>query len=139
HLFGPLFRFNREYHELNDKGRPVGYKNLDAMHRRLRPVLLRRRKTDVEGELPERTVNTYFVTMHPDQSERYDGYKSDVAQLAHKAQRRPLSPEEFQRLQQMLACMRMLCDTPYILDQDCRVSPKLDELSRILDDQLADP
>lgn len=138
HLFGPLFRFNREYHELDENGRPVGYKNLDAMHRRLRPVLLRRRKTDVEGELPQRTVNTYFVAMHPQQSERYDSYKADVAQLMHKAQRRPLSPEEFQRLQQMLACMRMLCDTPYILDQDCRVSPKLDELSRILDDQLAD-
>ncbi|MDN5781547.1 MAG: DEAD/DEAH box helicase, partial [Luteimonas sp.] len=138
HLFGPLFRFNRDFHELDERGRPVGYKNLDAMHRRLRPVLLRRRKADVEGELPARTVNTYFVDMHPEQAERYDGYKADVAQLVYKAQRRPLSPEEFQRMQQLLACMRMLCDTPYILDQDCRISPKLDELGRILDEQLAD-
>lgn len=139
HLFGPLFRFNRDFHELDERGRPIGYKNLDAMHRRLRPVMLRRRKTDVEDELPERTVNTYFVGMHPEQNDRYKSYKSDVAELAHKAQRRPLSPEEFQRLQQLLACMRMLCDTPYILDQDCRISSKLDELAHILEDQLADP
>ncbi|MGH8156027.1 MAG: DEAD/DEAH box helicase, partial [Rhodanobacteraceae bacterium] len=139
YVFGPLFRFNRDFHQLDERGRPIGYKNLDELHRRLRPVLLRRRKTDVEGELPARTVNTYFVAMHPEQRARYDDYSASVARLAHKARRRPLSPAEFQRLQQMLACMRMLCDTPYILDGDCRVSPKLDELTQILDDQLADP
>ena len=35
--------------------------------------------------------------------------------------------------------MRMLCDTPAILDPDCRVSPKLDELERVLGDLLEDP
>lgn len=139
HLFGPLFRFNRDFHELDEKGRPVGYKNLDLLHRRLRPVLLRRRKADVEGELPERTVNTYFVPMHEEQRARYEEYSTSVARLVQIARRRPLSPDEFQRLQMQLACMRMLCDTPYILDSECRVSPKLEELGRILDDQLADP
>src|SRR5215213_724689 len=43
-LFGPLFRFNRRYYDLDERGRPVGYKNLDELHRRLTPVLLRRRK-----------------------------------------------------------------------------------------------
>lgn len=138
HLFGPLFRFNRDFYQLDERGRPAGYKNLDAMHRRLRPVLLRRRKTDVEGELPQRTVNTYFVDMHQEQEARYDEYSTKVARLMQTARRRPLSPDEFKRLQQNLACMRMICDTPYILDDECRISPKLDELERILDDQLAD-
>lgn len=138
HVFGPLFRFNRDFHELDERGRPMGYKNLDQMHRRLRPILLRRRKSDVESELPERTVNTYFVPMHPEQRTRYDEYSAAVARLVHAARRRPLRPEEFQRLQQQLACMRMLCDTPYILDPDCRISPKLEELSRILNELLAE-
>ncbi|MGH9623083.1 MAG: DEAD/DEAH box helicase, partial [Bryobacteraceae bacterium] len=138
-LFGPLFRFNRDFHALDDKGRPVGYKNLDELHRRLRAVLLRRRKADVEGDLPERTVNTYFVAMADEQRARYEEFSARVARLVQTARRRPLSPDEFQRLQQHLACMRMLCDTPYILDQDCRVSPKLEELARIFDDQFADP
>jgi hypothetical protein len=55
------------------------------------------------------------------------------------AQRRPLTPKEFERLQQLLACMRMICDTPAILDPTCRVSPKLEELERILADRLEDP
>ena len=28
-LLGPLFRFNRDFYELDDRGRPIGYKNLD--------------------------------------------------------------------------------------------------------------
>ncbi|MCO6441067.1 MAG: DEAD/DEAH box helicase [Nitrococcus mobilis] len=139
HLFGPLFRFNRDFYELDEKGRPVGYKNLDALHRRLHSVLLRRRKADVEDELPARTVNTYFVPMHEEQRVRYEEYSAKVARLMQAARRRALSPDEFQRLQQQLACMRMLCDTPYILDSDCRVSPKLEELGRILDEQLVEP
>jgi SNF2 family DNA or RNA helicase len=43
------------------------------------------------------------------------------------------------RLQRSLACMRMLCDTPDILDDECRVSPKLDELGRLLPELLEDP
>lgn len=34
--------------------------------------------------------------------------------------------------------MRMLCDTPYILDSDCRVCPKLGELEEILGECLAE-
>jgi hypothetical protein len=46
---------------------------------------------------------------------------------------------EFERLQMLLACMRMICDTPAILDPACRVSPKLEELEGILTDLLEDP
>lgn len=138
-LFGPLFRFNRQYYELDDRGRPVGYKNLDDLHRRLAPVLLRRRKSEVEGELPGRTDKHYFVPMDPEQAARYADYDLRVARLAAAARKRPLSPDEFKKLQQWLACMRMLCDTPYILDSECRVCPKLQELEEILGEILTDP
>jgi len=131
-LFGPLFRFNREFYQLDERGQPVGYKNLDKLHARLRPLMLRRRKEDVEGELPGRTVNTHFVAMHPEQTVRYEEHSAQVARLASTARRRPLTAREMERLQRHLACMRMLCDTPYILDQDCRVCPKLEELVTVL-------
>lgn len=138
-LFGPLFRFNRDFYELDDRGRPAGYKNLDELHRRLAPVLLRRRKDEVEGQLPQRTDKHFFVPMEDEQLARYTEYEHRVAQLAAKAQRRPLTPEELDKLQRWLSCMRMLCDTPYILDSDCRVCPKLPELEEILGEVLADP
>ncbi|MFK5987079.1 MAG: DEAD/DEAH box helicase [Pseudomonadota bacterium] len=139
HIFGPLFRFNREFYQLDEKGRPEGYKNIHQLHQRLKPILLRRRKGDIADQLPERTVNTFFVEMHPEQEQRYDEYSSVVARIMQKAKRRPLSPDEFQSLQINLACMRMLCDTPYILDQECKISPKLDELKKILEELLEDP
>lgn len=138
-LVGPLFRFNRSFYELDERGRPVDYRNLGELRRRVQPVLLRRRKADVESELPGRTVKTFFVPMAEEQVLRYREFECDAAKLAALAQRRPLTPEEFDRLQTLLACMRMICDTPAILDPTCRVSPKLEELERILEDLLAEP
>lgn len=138
HIFGPLFRFNRDFYQLDEKGKPTGYKNLDEFHRRLRSIMLRRRKSDVEGELPKRTINNYFVGMDHEQQLRYEEYQSRVARLLAIAKRRPLIKEEMEKLQRWLSCMRMLCDTPYILDATCRVSPKLTELESILDELLTD-
>jgi superfamily II DNA/RNA helicase len=137
-LFGPLFRFNRDFYQLDEKGRAIGYKNIDELHERLQPVMLRRRKEEVEGQLPGRTVNTYFVPMHKEQTLRYGEYESKAARLAAMAKNRPLKKEEMEQLQRHLACMRMLCDTPYILDQDCRISPKLKELDTILQELMED-
>ncbi len=137
-VFGPLFRFNRDFHELDERGRPVGYKNLSEMHRRLRPVLLRRRKGDVEGQLPGRTVNSYYVSMHKEQQLRYEEYEMRAARLAAIAKRRHLTREEFEKLQMNLACMRMVCDTPYILDPECRICPKLEELEAVFEELLGE-
>ncbi len=137
-ILGPLFRFNRDFYELDERGRPIDYKNLAELRERVGPVMLRRRKAEVEKELPGRTVKTYFVPMSEDQKTRYEDYRTPAAQLIAQAQRRPLRQQEFDRLQQLLACMRMTCDTPAILDPSCRVSPKLEELEGILEDLLAE-
>ena len=138
-LIGPLFRFNREFYDLDDRGRPVNYKNLGELRARVAPVMLRRRKADVETELPGRTVTNYFVPMADEQRARYEEYNKKAARLIAQAQRRPLRPEEFERLMIHLACMRMICDSPAILDPTCRISPKLEELERVLGELLEDP
>ncbi len=136
-IFGSLFRFNREFYELDEDGRPEGLKNLPELHRRLRPIMLRRRKDEVEEQLPERTVKNYFVGMDPEQRARYSEFEYEAAKLISAAKRRQLSPEEMEKLQRMLSCMRMVCDTPFILDPKCRICPKLGELAEILEDVLS--
>jgi superfamily II DNA or RNA helicase len=138
-LVGPLFRFNRDFYELDEHGRPVNYQNLAELRRRVAPVMLRRRKAEVESELPGRTVKNYFVGMADEQKVRYDEYNRKAARLVALAQRRPLRQEEFDQLMTYLACMRMICDTPAILDPTCRISPKLEELERVLGDLLEEP
>ena len=123
-IFGPLFRFNRDFYELDERGRPIAFKNMGELNRRLKNVMLRRRKKDVETQLPGRTVQNFFVRMEPEQQLRYDDYNYKASILIAQGQKRPLSPKEFEILQMYLACMRMLCDTPAILDPKC-VNAKL--------------
>ena len=98
-IFGPLFRFNRDFYELDERGRPIDYKNLAMLRERAAPLMLRRRKADVERELPGRTVKTYFVAMAEEQRARYEDYRLPAARLIAMAQKRPLRKEEFDRLQ----------------------------------------
>lgn len=138
-VLGPLFRFNREFYELDERGRPMGYRNLDQLHARVKPLMLRRRKADVEAELPERTERSFFVPLSPEQKNRYADHEAQVARLANIARRRPLTQQESEKLLRELAMMRMVCDTNYILDHKERTCPKLGELEKILEECKDNP
>ncbi|MGE3312912.1 MAG: SNF2-related protein [Limisphaerales bacterium] len=133
-ILGPLFRFNRDFYEFDDRGRPVAFRNLPKLHERVRPVLLRRRKAEVETELPPRTERQLFVPMSEAQRKAYGGYEQEVMKLVQAAQRRPLTEKEQESLQIQLGMMRMTCDTTFILDREDRTCPKLDEIARILEE-----
>jgi superfamily II DNA or RNA helicase len=133
-VLGPLFRFNREFYELDERGRPSGYRNLEQLHKRIKPFLVRRRKTDVETELPDRTDQRYFVPLSPKQADSYAAHEGQVARLVAIARSRPLTQQESEKLQRELAMMRMICDTNYILDPEDTTCPKLAELEKILEE-----
>ncbi len=138
-LLGPLFRFNREYYVLDEKGRPLGFQNLENLADRLSTVMLRRRKDEVETQLPPRSTKTFFVSMTDDQVEAYADYEYLAKRIAATEKRRPLTPEEFEKLQRYLACMRMVCDSLYILGREKDSCPKLEEIERLVPDLLDDP
>lgn len=131
---GPLFRFNREFYQFDERGRPSGYRDLARLHERIAPYMLRRRKSDVETELPDRTDRQHFVKLTPKQQVAYDERNEVVSRLAALARRRPLTQQESERLMMNLAMMRMICDTTYILDPKVRDCPKLAELEKILEE-----
>ncbi len=133
-VLGPLFRFNREFYDLDDRGRPQGFKNLDRLHERIKPYMLRRRKADVETELPQRTDRNHFVPLGDTQRQDYNAHEVEVTKLASIAKRRPLTKQEQDKLMRELAMMRMVCDTSYILNPEDRTCPKPAELERILEE-----
>jgi hypothetical protein len=139
-ILGSLFRFNRDHYILDDeRGKPEGYQNLDKLREKIKPILLRRRKADVETELPDRTDENRFLLMTEGQESDYAAHQEIVRKLANIAKKRALRKEEFLRLMGAMGCMRMLCDTQFILDKETRISPKLDELITIFDEALQDP
>jgi len=133
-VLGPLFRFNREYYEMDDRGRPCGYRNLEQLHHRIKPYMLRRRKSEVETELPARTLRNFFVALSGEQQVEYADHEAIMARLASIAKRRPLTKPEQDRLLRHLGMMRMVCDTNYILNSKQRACPKLAELEKVLEE-----
>ena len=55
-VLGPLWRFMVDFHVTDEHGKPVGYRNLSELRRRLAPVMLRRNRDVVADQLPERKV-----------------------------------------------------------------------------------
>ena len=96
--------------------------------------MLRRRKSDVETELPDRTDRKHFVPLSAEQQGAYDDHEDVVARLAAIAKRRPLTQQEQDKLLRHLTMMRMVCDTDYILDPKHRDCPKLAELEKVLEE-----
>ncbi len=138
-IFGPLFRFNREFYDFDERGRPRGYRNLETLRERIRPILLRRRKADVETELPNRMERTFLVPLSESQRSAYQAHEAVVGRLMATHRRKGLSEEQRERLIRELNMLRMICDSPYILNSNDRTCPKLDELSRILAECMANP
>lgn len=139
HVLGPLFRFNREFYVLDTSGCPVGYQNLPRLRERIRPYVLRRQKDDVRNELPDRTDRVARVPMSTEQRERYAPVEARAAQRLAQTKGGAFPSAGGAEMQRDLALLRMLCDTPYILDGDCLVCPKLDEIAALLDAALATP
>src|SRR5207247_296118 len=52
---GPAFHFYNRHRLVDEKGKVLGYKNLDTLRERLKPVLLRRKRQSVMQPLPTRT------------------------------------------------------------------------------------
>src|SRR6185437_9343895 len=106
HRFGPLWRFNEEYTDLDASGRVKGYKSLDKLRACVAPVMLRRRKDDVALELPARIVNRLSVPMTDEQRAFHDEAEGTVARLLAILKKRPLTPQEEQRLLRAFQRMR---------------------------------
>jgi SNF2 family DNA or RNA helicase len=53
---GPTYRFLHGHREVDDRGKVLGYKNLDRLREMLKPVLLRRTRQSVALDLPQRST-----------------------------------------------------------------------------------
>ncbi len=146
-ILGPLWNFNDRFFQVEERDngtyKVLGYKNLDELRGTIGPYVLRRTRDEVLRDLPDRVDNNFFVEMTDPQWKAYDQFKETVAQLAAKAQRRPLTPKEREILLMSLIKMRLICNALALHDKQIapkdreKTAPKLRELGEILADQIA--
>jgi SNF2 family DNA or RNA helicase len=133
---GPVFQFLHDHRVEDEHGNLQGYRNLGSIREKLAPIFLRRTRADVLGQLPERTDNTVFVEMSPEQKVPYDEQRRALVRLLAKPF---LSDLDRKRVLSCLANLRMLCDSTFLFDKQTNVSPKLVEFAELVQELLTDP
>ncbi len=140
HRLGPTWRMLHEHQVRDEGGRVIGYRNLDGVARTLAPVMIRRRKSEVLTQLPERIDKNVFVPMTPQQLDLHEENRETVARIVAKWRRfRYLSEAEQRVLTCALQNMRMSCNSTWLLDHETDHGVKADELVAVLDDLFEDP
>ncbi|OQX12592.1 MAG: helicase, partial [Desulfobulbaceae bacterium A2] len=133
-ILGPLWRYLVDFHITDERGKVLGYRNLALLRQRIAPVMLRRDRSLVREQLPDRIVQRLDVGMTEKQRELHDAALSNAGSLAAVARRRPLTPTEQHRLMAALQQSRMACNAAGLVDKESEGSPKLDELVALLDE-----
>jgi superfamily II DNA or RNA helicase len=140
HRLGPTYRFLDRHQERDGNGRVVGYRQLDRIAETLAPVVIRRRKSEVLDQLPERVERTLFVTMTDAQMQYHEENREIVARIAAKWRKYGfLSESDQRRMTIALQRMRMVCDSSYLVDPATDHGNKCDEIETLLEEILADP
>ncbi len=135
YALSPYYKFRNDCILTDDTGKVLGYQNLNAVGNKLKDILIRRRKKDVNLQLPARMDQTIFVPMTKEQMGIHDEFKNVVARLVLKWQRMHfLSETDRRRLMLSLSQMRMVCDSTFILDQKSRYDTKVEEAINIITD-----
>ena len=133
-VLGPLWRCLLEFHVTDERGKVIGYRNLSELRRRIASVMLRRNRSLVSDQLPDRTEVRLDIPMTAMQQDIHDAAMMAAGLLAKIAKRRPLTPGEQHRLMSALQQARMACDAAGLVDKETQGSPKLDELARLLEE-----
>jgi superfamily II DNA or RNA helicase len=136
HRLGPTFRFLHDHQvREDDSSRVIGYRDLEHIGKTLAPILIRRRKSEVLDQLPERLEKRFFVPMTTQQLKHHEENRETVARIVAKWRRyRFLSEADQRRLMIALQNMRMACDSTYLLDHTSDFGVKADEIATLLDE-----
>jgi superfamily II DNA or RNA helicase len=133
---GPAFRFFHRHRITDERGKVAGYKNLAALRRALAPILLRRTRTSVLGDLPPRTNEVVRIEPTGEQKD----YNDQQMQVVSTIVKKPFLTEmDLLRLQKALLMARMNADSTYLVyKEEPSYSSKLARLRELLDQLCAE-
>jgi len=128
---GPAFLFFHKHRVVNEKGRLLGYKNLDDLRDRLKPLLLRRTRGMVMKELPPRTTEILRIPPTEEQADIDEAQKKIISTILSK---KYLTEMDILRLQKALLLARMAADSTFLVDKEAPgYSTKLEEIDSLLE------
>jgi superfamily II DNA or RNA helicase len=140
HRLGPTWKLLHEHQVKDEGGRVTGYTGLEKIGQTLAPVMIRRRKSEVLRQLPERTDQNLLVPMTQMQMVYHQENADIVSRIVSRWRRtRFLSDKDQRRMTCALQNMRMSCNSTFLLDQETDHGVKADELAALLEGLFVDP
>jgi SNF2 family DNA or RNA helicase len=133
---GPSFRFFNAHRVVDEKGKLLGYKNLDKLREKLSPILLRRTRSEVMKQLPPRTDELIRIAPTDEQYQINRAQKMIIQSIINKSY---ISEMDLLRLQKALLLCRMAADSTFLVDkQPPGYSTKLEYLAGLLEELNAE-
>ncbi len=127
---GPDFRFYNQHRVVDEKGKVLGYKNLDQLRKRLAPIMLRRTRASVVKELPERTTQIVRIEPTDEQLELHREHMKIVSAIVRKPY---ISEMDLLKMQKHLLMCRLTANsTALVFKQKIGYSSKLQTLDELL-------
>lgn len=135
-ILGPAFQFFEDYQLTDDKGKFSGYKNLDKLREKLKPVLLRRTRKDVLPELPALSEQTRLIPPTEEQLSIDAACRRTMQSIIGK---RHISEMDLLRLRKAMTSSRMAADSASLVDSQLDgASGKLDEIEELMPQLLVE-
>jgi hypothetical protein len=129
---GPAFRFFERHRVVDERGKVTGYKDLDLLRERLKPVLLRRTRSTVMKDLPPRTTEIVRIAPTDEQADIDVAQMRIVSSIVRKSY---ISEMDLLRLQKALLLARMNADSTFLVDKHAPgFSSKLERLQELLEE-----
>jgi superfamily II DNA or RNA helicase len=133
---GPAFRFFNRHKVVDEKGKLLGYRNLDKLRTKLKPLLLRRTRKSVIKQLPPRTTQILRIPPTEEQLDLQKGHRMIIQTIIQK---KYLTEMDLLRLQKALLMCRMCANSTFLVDKQAPgYSSKLAELDQLLDQLMAE-
>jgi SNF2 family DNA or RNA helicase len=133
---GPAFRFFNRHRVADERGKILGYKDLDLLRERLKPVLLRRTRSAVLKDLPPRTTEIVRIAPTDEQAGIELAQMQIVSAIVRKSY---ISEMDLLRLQKALLLARMNADSTFLVDKHAPgFSSKLERLQELLEELAAE-
>ena len=136
HRLGSAFSFMNKHRTVDEKGKVLGYKNLDDFRKKVEPILLRRTRSMVLDELPERTNHIVRILPTEEQAAIDLSQRRIIQTIITKPY---LTEMDILRLQKALLVARMAADSTFLVNkQEPSYSTKLEKLKELLEELLED-
>lgn len=132
----PAFRFFNRHRVTDEKGKILGYKNLDQLRATIKPILLRRTRESVKIDVPPRTTEIVRITPTEEQEAIHSAQMKIVSTIARK---KFFTEMDLLRLRQALLMCRLAANASILVNKKPpNYSSKLERMEDLLDQLFAE-